>query len=129
MSLVVFIMDLDRTSGAHNLAVSGWVERCSSSTEIVLSILSDTTYRDEPCGSYALQPLLLLSFRFGRLGGLADAELTLAQDGVHPGDVVLDRLEAGGVFELTGRGLEAQVEQLFLGLLEEALDLSVGLSR
>ena len=48
-------------------------------------------------------------------------ELTLAQDGVHLA-MSCDSLEAGGVFELTGRGLEAQVEQLFLGLLEEALD-------
>ena len=40
---------------------------------------------------------------------------------------MLDRLEAGSVVELTGGSLEAQVEPLFLGLLEEALDLFVGL--
>ena len=43
VGVVVFIMGLDLAGGTNDLAVQRVVERCSSSTVIVLSILSDTT--------------------------------------------------------------------------------------
>src|SRR5690554_3298163 len=47
-----------------------------------------------------------------------DAELALTQDRVDPGDVATHGLQASVALELPGRRLEAQVEQLFLRLLE-----------
>src|SRR5690606_3237624 len=71
---------------------------------------------------------LLLSLRrhLGRCGRGTDAELALPDDGVQPRDVALDRTDAAVAVELAGGRLEAQVEQLFLGLaqlLDEALVL------
>src|SRR6185312_3713378 len=72
-----------------------------------------------------------LGFRLLRLrrdldggGGGTDAELPLTDHGVEPRDVALDRTDAAVALELAGGRLEAQVEQLFLGLaqlLDEAL--------
>src|SRR5690606_12785925 len=62
----------------------------------------------------------------GRCGRGTDAELALPDDGVQPRDVALDRTDAAVAVELAGGRLEAQVEQLFLGLaqlLDEALVL------
>src|SRR5690606_30956096 len=47
-----------------------------------------------------------------------DAELALADDRVDARDVALHGAQAAVALELSGRRLEAQVEQLFLGLLE-----------
>src|SRR5690606_31019558 len=47
-----------------------------------------------------------------------DAQLRLAQQGVDQRDVFADRLQTAVVLELSGRRLEAEVEQLFLGLAE-----------
>src|SRR5690606_1438451 len=68
--------------------------------------------------------LLGLRRRLERRGRGTDAELALADDGVDPRDVALDRTDAAVALELAGGRLEAQVEQLFLGLaqlLDEAL--------
>src|SRR3954454_11104126 len=51
-----------------------------------------------------------------RLAG--ESELALAHHCVDARDVVLERLEPLVVVELTGGRLEAQVEQLFLGLAQ-----------
>ena len=50
------------------------------------------------------------------LGGLGRLDLALAQDRVDAGHVLAEVAEAGGVVELPGDVLEAQVEQLLLGL-------------
>ena len=51
-------------------------------------------------------------------GSGTDAELALTDDRVDAGDVALDGAQAAVALELTGGRLEAQVEQLFLGLLQ-----------
>ena len=55
----------------------------------------------------------------------ADAELALAHDRVDPGDLLADGVEPAVALELTGRRLEAEVEQLLLGLPQLGGDLVV----
>src|SRR4029453_2568003 len=49
----------------------------------------------------------------------------LAHHGVDPGDVLLDRAEPAVALELTGGCLEAEVEQLLLGLAQSGLEVDV----
>src|SRR5699024_52025 len=58
--------------------------------------------------------LFLASRSLGGDGRLADAQLALAQDRVEPCDVLLAGPQTAGVLELTGRGLETELEQLVL---------------
>src|SRR6266480_3457454 len=53
------------------------------------------------------------------------AELTLAQDRVDPRDLVAHGAKSPVVVQLPGGHLEAQVEQLFLGLAQTRLELVV----
>ena len=53
------------------------------------------------------------------------AELTLAQDRVDPRDVVTHGAQSPVVVQLPGGHLEAQVEQLLLGLAQPGLELVV----
>src|SRR5437763_4761057 len=58
----------------------------------------------------------------GRLGRL---DLTLPKDGVDAGDLLLDLAQPGVVVELSGDVLEAQVEQLLLGLRQRVEQLTL----
>src|SRR5690606_36172824 len=86
-------------------------------------------------GGGGLGGLRLLGRLLGTLGGHlerggrgTDAELALADDGVDAGDVALDGAQTPVALELTGGRLEAQVEQLLLGLLQ-LVDESLVLER
>src|SRR5205814_786428 len=61
----------------------------------------------------------------GCFGGDRQTELTLVQDRVDPRDVVADGAQSPIVVQLPGGHLEAQVEQLFLGLAQPRLELVV----
>src|SRR5580765_6043933 len=52
-----------------------------------------------------------------------DAELALAHHGVDPGDVLLDHAEPAMALQLARGRLEAQVEQLLLGLAQAGLEV------
>src|SRR5262245_33010826 len=56
---------------------------------------------------------------------LGRGDLALAQQRLDAGDLAADLRQARHVVELTGRVLEAQVEQLFLRLAEPVLELGV----
>src|SRR5215210_5353353 len=56
----------------------------------------------------------------------ADPELALADDGVDPGNVLLDRAEPTMALQLAGGRLEAEVEQLLLGLTQLGLEVAAG---
>src|SRR5438309_7471653 len=58
-------------------------------------------------------------------GGLGRFDLPLAQDAIETGDLPLDLAQAGIVVELPGGVLEAQVEQLLLGLGQVGQELVV----
>src|SRR5699024_3485650 len=71
------------------------------------------------CGLRLLGGLLArLRGHLDRRGGGPDAELALTDDGVDAGDVALHGTHAAVALQVTGCGLEAQVEQLFLGTLQ-----------
>src|SRR6202000_3222301 len=66
---------------------------------------------------------LLVLGRGVRVG--PDAELALAHHGVDPGDVLLHRVEPPVALQLAGGLLEAQVDQLLLGLAQAGLEVGV----
>ena len=74
-------------------------------------------------GSVLLVSHQLLHLFCGRLGGL---DLALAQQGGDAGDFPADLAEAGGVVLLAGGDLEAEVEQLVLGLDQLLVELVAG---
>src|SRR3546814_3802075 len=80
---------------------------------------SDVCSSDRVGGDRLLgQRGLLRLRRLDRRGRRPDPELALADHGVQTRDVALDRTDAAVALELAGGRLEAQVEQLFLGLAQ-----------
>src|SRR5699024_1170448 len=76
--------------------------------------------RSAPCGCCARRcgSLQLPSHSLGITRRCRQAELPLAHDGVDARDVMTDDAQATVVGQLTGGHLEAQVEQLLLGLTQ-----------
>src|SRR4029450_12622718 len=69
---------------------------------------------------------LLLPLRFLTRGSGSQTQLTFAQHCVHTRNFLTHRTKPTVVGELTGCHLEAQIEQLFLGLAQTILQLVVG---
>src|SRR5437762_14038424 len=60
------------------------------------------------------------------IGGLqcfVSGDLALTQDGVQAGDLLADTADAGEVLLLAGGQLEAELEQLLLGVVEAAQEV------
>src|SRR5690606_34573328 len=81
----------------------------------------------EPCGDCGSRPVLSQSCSalLSAPRGDRQAQLALAHDRVNPGDVLADDPKPPVVLQLPGGHLEAEVEQLLLGLLEPLHELLV----
>src|SRR5438132_12095516 len=101
-----------------------------TATATVLSMPLDTTVPSRTLrrlgrvgvGLVCSDIALLCLGRFDRLGRL---DLTLPKDRVDAGDLLLDLAQPGVVVELSRDVLEAQVEQLLLGLCQRVDELAL----
>ena len=112
-------MSLDLVGAVHDLTIQRMLDAVADRDDDGLVHLignnhADTSFAHASCFSHFQLPPFALC-----LAG----QLALTDDGLHPRDALLAVADGGGVLQLTGCQLEAQVEQLALFLVQIGVEL------